>query len=84
MQNIHHTENLFKSPLTCQSCGPVEPVKKWKPMPNGRKHLGAYCSTCGRWIKWLSQTPTDRLAFLEKNLDQLQSIEQSIFEIRQR
>lgn len=42
------------STLTC--CGPIEPVLAWRYMADGRAHLGAYCSGCDRWIKWLPQT----------------------------
>ena len=88
MRRIPKNHSLFKSPeketLTCRACGPVQPERRWKPMQNGRRHVGAYCPRCARWLKWVRQSQPDRLAFLKKNLDQLQNIERSIFEIRHR
>ena len=69
MENIHNTDSLFNPTLTCRACGPVQPETKWKPMANNRRHLGAYCPKCNRWIKWVRQNQGDRLQFLNKNLD---------------
>jgi hypothetical protein len=43
------------------------PVYRWKEytirgrtqtaFPPRRRHLGAYCRRCHRWIKWAAQTP---------------------------
>jgi hypothetical protein len=31
---------------------------RWKDRAGGfMPHLGAYCPRCGRWLKWLPQTP---------------------------
>jgi ribosomal protein S27AE len=46
--------------LMCPQCGPVpRPVLEWRHYTTaageGHRHLGAYCPTCGRWLKWLRQ-----------------------------
>lgn len=43
--------------LECPDCGPAEPSLYWHFMPTvGTYHLGARCSRCERWLKWLRQT----------------------------
>ena len=41
--------------LSCQACGPVAPRLAWKEMVDGRRHLGAYCCRCARWLQWVPQ-----------------------------
>lgn len=53
--------------LDCQGCGPLIPELRFRQMTNGRHHLGAYCPKCGKWIRWLKQSPADRLAALQEH-----------------
>jgi hypothetical protein len=47
-----------QSPVVdCRNCGPVAPRLYWKPFAGGLYHLGAECPECGRWVKWLNQSP---------------------------
>jgi hypothetical protein len=32
------------------------PHLRWRPMRTGGMHLGAFCASCKRWLKWLPQT----------------------------
>ena len=36
--------------MSCPSCGSEDIVQKFQ-----GKHLGNYCGSCGRWLKWVSQ-----------------------------
>jgi hypothetical protein len=46
-----------KPRLTCRSfCGDVPVDIRWHPYRAGGFHLGAYCTVCGWWIKWVPQT----------------------------
>jgi hypothetical protein len=40
----------------CPRCGCADPRYRWSPMCDGRKHLRAECSACGRFIKFVPQT----------------------------
>lgn len=42
--------------LFCQNCGHGEPRLAWREMVDGRAHLGAYCVSCGRWLRWVPQS----------------------------
>jgi endogenous inhibitor of DNA gyrase (YacG/DUF329 family) len=46
--------------LECPVCGAVErPLLEWRAYSTRageeHRHLGAYCPSCGRWLKWLRQ-----------------------------
>ena len=42
--------------LTCSDCGPHVPTLRWRPTSDvDVTHLGAYCSTRERRLKWLPQ-----------------------------
>jgi hypothetical protein len=42
----------------CLTCGQrADPELRWKRGRRGVLHLGLYCRRCGRWIKWVPQTP---------------------------
>jgi hypothetical protein len=43
--------------LPCpMACGEVVPHLRWRELSNGRTYLGAWCSHCGSFIKWVPQT----------------------------
>jgi hypothetical protein len=48
--------------LLAQPCPPcphlAPPELRWRETCDGRWHLGAWCSACGRWLQWIAQTPT--------------------------
>lgn len=45
------------SELECPRCEDAKGLElAWKVMVSGNMHLGAYCISCGSWIKWLPQT----------------------------
>lgn len=37
-------------------CGRNQPRLRWQPMVDGRRHLRAECSSCGRFLKFVPQT----------------------------
>ncbi|MFZ5831262.1 MAG: hypothetical protein ACOY3P_14315 [Planctomycetota bacterium] len=42
--------------MKCPTCrDDLEPRLAWRPLRNGGYHLGAFCSECGRWLKWIDQ-----------------------------
>ena len=44
--------------LTCHHCGVIEePDLGWQVFGNGTTHLRAECRACGRYIKYVPQTP---------------------------
>ncbi|MCC6315941.1 MAG: hypothetical protein IT337_18230 [Thermomicrobiales bacterium] len=43
--------------VDCRACGPVAPAVRWQTASNGARHLRADCPRCGRWVKFLAQTP---------------------------
>lgn len=59
---IPETPVIFTSDfeLVCTYCGLVAPpVVRPRVMSDGRKHLGAYCPDCGRWITWIKKPRPD-------------------------
>ena len=40
--------------IKCKHCLSTETILKEK-----GPHLGAYCATCGKWLKWLSKAEKD-------------------------
>lgn len=43
--------------LECPACHLIAyPVLRWRRMPGGKRHLGAHCPECDKWIKWTPQT----------------------------
>jgi hypothetical protein len=33
------------------------PDLRWRATSDARWHLGAWCRACGRWLRWVPQTP---------------------------
>ena len=55
--------------LVCRRCENLKvPIVRWHSGENVR-HLGAYCADCGRWIKWLPQTPATARAAEQEATD---------------
>lgn len=48
---------MHRLTLPCPRCGGEAPVRLAWRQGRGVLHLGAWCSSCGAWIKWLPQTP---------------------------
>ncbi len=43
--------------LTCRSICGFQPVDlRWRPLRRGGFRLGAYCTRCGWFIRWIPQT----------------------------
>lgn len=52
LQAMEFTDPPGMETFVCKNCGPVGADVRHQEM-----HIGAYCNGCGRWIKWVRQTP---------------------------
>jgi len=43
--------------IVCKYCGSTDMKYKWRKFGNGTLHVPATCKDCGKWQKWVSQTP---------------------------
>jgi NMD protein affecting ribosome stability and mRNA decay len=58
---------LGKKPLhegVCTKCGGLESRLRWQASSDGQRHLRAECATCGRFFRYVEQTPV-RIAAAE-------------------